>query len=208
LPISLFTYGSIYDKTYDENSAYLLAVAEATSLVLTIGTKYIVKRKRPVDALTHVYTRVSWSADRYSFPSGHTSTSMCIATMFALRYPKYPLVYAPMFAWSIVIAYGRPYFGMHYPTDIIAGAVYGGGSAVLIYSLRKEFFQLKNSILGEDKADEGSINSGTLSFFAGSFIASAVFNTIVFGNNGKVKVTASPVFDSYGSGGISLEVLF
>jgi membrane-associated phospholipid phosphatase len=208
VPISLFAYSRAYDKTFDENSAYLLSIAEATSLALTIGTKYIVKRTRPIDALAKVYTRVGGSVDKYSFPSGHTSTSMCIAAMFTLRYPDYPLVYAPMFAWSVIIAYGRPYFGMHYPTDLFAGAIYGAGSAVLIYSLRSEFFKFKNDILNEEKNDEGSINSGTASFFVGSFIASSVFNAVFFGNNGKVMITALPMFDSYGSSGMRLRIQF
>lgn len=208
LPISLFTYGRAYDKTYDENSAYLLSIAEATSIALTAGTKYIVRRTRPIDALSNVYTRADGSIDRYSFPSGHTSTSMCIAAMFALRYPDYPFVYTPMIAWSIIIAYGRPYFGMHYPTDLFAGAVYGAGSAVLIYSLRKEFFKLKNNVLNEEKEDKGSINSGVLSFFAGSFLASSVFNAVFFGNKGKVIVTAMPEIDKYGNNSLRLRIQF
>ena len=65
MPISLFAYGRAYDKTFEENSAYLLTIAEATSLALTVGTKYIVKRTRPIDALSKVYTRADGSIDRY-----------------------------------------------------------------------------------------------------------------------------------------------
>ncbi len=100
--------------------------------------------------------------------------------MFALRYPKYPQAYVPMYLWSLIAAYGRPYLGMHYPTDLLAGAVIGAGSSVLIYSLRKELFNFKNNVFKENKPDEGSINGGVISFFAGSFLVTELLNNFIF----------------------------
>jgi len=192
LPASLFAYGRAKEKTYDENTAYLLASAEFTNMVLTFATKFFVNRKRPLEALPNVHTKGMPRLDVYSFPSGHASTTFSIATMFALRYPKYPLVYAPMYAYALIVAYGRPYFGMHYPSDLLAGAVYGAGSSVLIYSLRKELFKFKNNALNENKNDNGSIQAGTVTFFAGSFIASALVNTFIFKPSDTKRLFVSP----------------
>lgn len=137
VPPALMVYGRVRQKTYDENTGYLLFTSEVTSVALTFGTKILVNRQRPLNALNNVHSKGSPILDVYSFPSGHTAYSFALATMFTLRYPKYPQVYAPMFIWSLMVAYGRPYFGMHYPSDLLAGAIIGSGSSILIYSLRK-----------------------------------------------------------------------
>jgi undecaprenyl-diphosphatase len=200
LPASMYVYGRAYDKTYDENTAYLLAGAEFTNMVLTFGTKLFIKRTRPLNALPNCYCKDKPVLDVYSFPSGHASTSFSISTMFALRYPKYPQVYAPMFAWSLIISYGRPYFGMHYPTDLLAGAVMGAGSSILVYSLRKELLSFKNQVLSEDKKDEGSINGGTVSLFVGSFLASSIVNTFILKPLPGKRLIISPWMDDKRSG--------
>lgn len=197
LPSSLFLYGRTYGKHYDENTGYLLAGALTTNAVVTMGSKFLFQRIRPCDCLNDVYSRKEF-ADKHSFPSAHASFSFSSATMFALRYPKYPQVYAPMFAWALLTAYSRPYLGMHFPSDVLAGAVIGAGSSVLIYSLRKELFTLKNNVLNEDIKDEGSIKGGTVTFFAGSFIVSSLINTLIFKSSDPEKMNLSTGFDDNG----------
>ncbi len=196
VPPALMVYGRVRQKTYDENTGYLLFTSELTSVALTFGTKLLVNRQRPLNALRNVYSKGSPILDVYSFPSGHTSSSFALATMFTLRYPKYPQVYAPMFIWSLMVAYGRPYFGMHYPSDLLAGAIIGSGSSILIYSLRKELFKFKNQVLGEDKNDDGSINAGVLTFFGAAFAISAVFDNFIFREDPGKRFFISPWMDS------------
>ncbi len=183
MPIAEYTYGRIYDKTFDENTGYLLAFSEATNIAVTFGVKQIVKRKRPYSSLSGVRQKDLSTHDPYSFPSGHSSGSFTIATMFALRYPKYPQAYVPMYIWSLIVIYGRPYLGMHYPSDVLGGALIGAGSSILIYSLSSELFRLKNDVLKETKNDEGSINGGVASVFAGSLVISDLLNTYLLRNN-------------------------
>ena len=196
VPPALMVYGRVRQKTYDENTGYLLFTSEVTSVALTFGTKILVNRQRPLNALNNVHSKGSPILDVYSFPSGHTSSSFALATMFTLRYPKYPQVYAPMFIWSLMVAYGRPYFGMHYPSDLLAGAIIGSGSSILIYSLRKELFKFKNRVLGEDKNDDGSINAGVLTFFGAAFAISAVFDNFIFKEDPGKRFFISPWMDN------------
>lgn len=197
LPSSMFLYGRTYKKYYDENSGYLLAGALITNTALTMGAKLIFQRDRPCDCLKDVYSRKEF-ADKYSFPSAHASFSFTSATIFALRYPKYPQVYAPMFAWALLSAYSRPYLGMHFPSDVLAGAVIGAGSSILVYSLRKELFTLKNNVLNEDISDEGSIKGGTVTFFAGSLLLSSIVSNFILKSNNPEKMNLSTGFDDHG----------
>jgi len=196
LPPTLFIYSRVKRNTYDENSAYLLFTSEFTNFAVTFGIKTFFKRARPLNALQNVHSKGVPILDVYSFPSGHTSTSFSMATMFALRYPSYPQVYAPMFAWGMIIAYARPYFGMHYPSDLLAGAIIGSGSSILVYSLRKELFRFKNQVLGEDKTDEGSINGGVLTFFGAAFAVSAIFDNFIFKEDPGKRFFISPWMDN------------
>jgi len=192
VPSSMFIYSRAAEKTYDENSAYLLTVSELTNFFFTVGLKFTVRRLRPFETLANVHHKGKPKFDKYSFPSGHASFTFNMATMFALRYPKYQQVYAPMFAWAMLVSYARPYFGMHYPSDVLAGAVVGAGSALLTYSLRKPLLKFKNNIFAGDGKDEGSLNAGVISFWVGSFILSSVLNEFVFTGKKGMKINFAP----------------
>lgn len=195
-----FIYGRVMQKTYDENTAYLAFTSELTNFTVTFAIKNLINRKRPIEALHNVKAKKMPVLDVYSFPSGHTSTSFSIATMYALRYPDYPLVYIPMYAWALTVGYARPYFGMHYPSDVLAGALIGSGTSILIYSLRYELFSFKNRVLKEEKNDDGSIKSGVLTFFAGSMFLSAIIDNFIFKEDTGEKFSISPWLDSKHSG--------
>jgi hypothetical protein len=112
--------------------------------------------------------------------------------MLNLRYPDYPQVYAPAYFYSLIVAYGRPYLGMHYPGDLLGGAFVGAGSALLVYSLRKPLFKMKNKILSEDKPDEGSINGKNIIILGSALTASAILGQFLFNDNEKIQLTVSP----------------
>jgi undecaprenyl-diphosphatase len=65
--------------------------------------------------------------DRYSFPSGHTLHAVSF-TLVAAAY--FPALAGPLAAFTLLIALSRVILGLHYPTDVAAGAVLGGSLAV------------------------------------------------------------------------------
>ena len=72
---------------------------------------------------------------QYSFFSAHASNTFCIAMFFSLLVRKKSFVVS-MVTWSLVNCWTRMYLGLHYPSDIIVGLLWGGivGSVVyLIY---------------------------------------------------------------------------
>ena len=50
------------------------------------------------------------------------------ATALSLWFPKWYVI-VPSYAWAGLVGYGRMYEGVHYPTDVLAGAAFGVGSA-------------------------------------------------------------------------------
>jgi hypothetical protein len=171
--------------------------------LVTLGLKYLINRPRPYVALSNVHYSKSHLETSPSFPSGHSSTAFAISTMLALRYPKSPQVYIPVYLWSMIVAYGRPYWGMHYPTDLLGGAVVGTLSSVFIFSIRKELFKLKNSVLNEkDKPDANTNNS--MGIIAAAYLVSITANEFLF-NDSKFQISLSPV-ENGNMDGISIGV--
>jgi len=65
-----------------------------------------------------------------SFPSGHTSEAFSTATALSLKYPEWYII-APAYLWAGSVGYSRMNLGVHYPTDVLAGALLGTGTAFL-----------------------------------------------------------------------------
>jgi undecaprenyl-diphosphatase len=99
--------------------AIAVGIAELTAVVLHA----LVPRHRPYE---HQLGRHEHG---HSFPSGHTLTAFAGATMLALWVPRYR---APLLALASLIALSRLYNGVHYPSDVVAGAALGVATALLL----------------------------------------------------------------------------
>ena len=88
-------------------------------------------RERPY--ITHSAIEcASAPLDRYSFPSGHTLHAVCFTMLLSSYFPEWT---AALIGLALLIALSRVILGLHYPTDVAAGAVLGGslgfGSSLL-----------------------------------------------------------------------------
>jgi len=100
-----------------------MALTGALGLVLYKVIKRRAVRERPF--ITHCAIEcASVPLDRYSFPSGHTLHAISFTLMFARYFPEWT---APLATLAFLIALSRVILGLHYPTDVAAGAVLGGG---------------------------------------------------------------------------------
>jgi undecaprenyl-diphosphatase len=82
-------------------------------------------RERPF--ITH--SAISCGAaplDRYSFPSGHTLHAVSFAVLGSHHLPELAL---PLAGFAALVGLSRVVLGLHYPTDVAAGALLGGGLA-------------------------------------------------------------------------------
>ncbi|RFZ95584.1 PAP2 family protein [Mucilaginibacter conchicola] len=116
-------------KALETGGAVLLA--EGATVLL----KNVVHRDRPYIAHPELFYGKSNATD-YSFPSGHTSTAFATATSLSLSFPKWYVI-APSFAYASAVGYSRMYLGVHYPSDVLGGALVGAGSAFLTFKLNK-----------------------------------------------------------------------
>lgn len=94
------------------------AVLGPVAIGLNFAVKLAVKRPRP--ALEGL-PPLGGAPSSLSFPSAHATSSFAVATAMT----RVDSLGAIAFALAIVLSIGRPYLGMHYPSDVLAGALLG-----------------------------------------------------------------------------------
>jgi membrane-associated phospholipid phosphatase len=100
---------------------------------LAVGVNYLVKlavgRQRP---LIEGHPALAKAPSRLSFPSAHATSSLAAATALGRVEPR---ARPALFTLAAAICVGRPYLGMHYPSDVLAGAALGAVFGALIPGL-------------------------------------------------------------------------
>jgi membrane-associated phospholipid phosphatase len=103
-----------------QREAWLICAALAP---IAIGLNYVVKLivKRPRPDLGEALPPLGGAPSSLSFPSAHATSSFAVATAMT----RVDSLGALAFILALALALGRPYLGMHYPSDVAAGAVLG-----------------------------------------------------------------------------------
>jgi len=126
-----------------------LALVLATGLAVSISDflgavmKDLFARDRPCHVLTNVKDIANCS-NSFSFPSNHAINSFTFATIFTLVYKNLAFF---LYVLALLIGYSRVYLGVHYPTDVLSGALCG----VLIGYIGYKYFYINILNLFKDK---------------------------------------------------------
>lgn len=103
------------------------------SQIITFVLKRIFVRTRPYKKLDGAVLVLKEPKDPHSFPSGHTGSAFMLAIMVSVW--SVPLS-IPFFFLAVLCGISRIYLGMHYPSDVLAGAIL----SAVIYVLVSMFF--------------------------------------------------------------------
>lgn len=104
-------------------------LAAVLSILLFIWLKRFTGRRRPCHIEPHCWAKLL-PPDQFSFPSGHTMTAFAVALPLALFYPTLSV---GLFFCALSIALSRILLGMHFLSDVLAGALIGSGLGYLGY---------------------------------------------------------------------------
>jgi membrane-associated phospholipid phosphatase len=142
-PMFLGTVGVLKKDEFLKRQFVGMAGGLALNGFITVAMKYGIARPRPF--VSHgdlIYKKTH--AGSSSFPSGHTSSAFQWATSCVLVKPNWYVV-VPAYMYACGIAYSRMHLGVHYPTDILSGAVVGTASAFASYYINNWFWKKMDS---------------------------------------------------------------
>lgn len=133
---SWFWFAALLIAWFFSNSAWrkwetveFFGIAGLAAVVLAV--KMLVKRKRPEGDWGEIYR----NTDPHSFPSGHAARAFLIAVLGTVLAP--PWLAAVLWVWAPLVALARVAMGVHYLSDVVAGAILG----IIVALLGLQFYQ-------------------------------------------------------------------
>ncbi|WP_165747796.1 phosphatase PAP2 family protein [Cellulophaga sp. Z1A5H] len=138
----LFLFLVMYKRSKKEKIQKILtAVLMLLFVLLLTGvTKELVGRIRPsADAEINTLIRIIKGSNGFSFFSGHSAYSFALTTIVVLFIKDTFKWSWAFYIWPIFLAFSRIYVGVHYPVDLITGAIVGILSGNLFYGIYLKF---------------------------------------------------------------------
>lgn len=134
--IAIILYAHLKNKKTLKRLTILALIAFLCSDIVTAILKHLIYEPRPFVTLDNVHLLIT-ERDPLSFPSGHTTSTLSVVTFFVLNMKElsknyYKLIDVALIIFAIIIPFSRMYVGVHYPGDVLAGAVIGIVGALVI----------------------------------------------------------------------------
>ena len=119
-----------FEVTGAEHFTQLVLAAFTLELPLYLLLKNGIKRARPSDVLQGAINAHITPSDRFSLPSGHTAGAFLFALAIIIYFPSFSAI---ALLWAAGIGLSRIMLGVHFPLDVIAGALLGSCCVVTMY---------------------------------------------------------------------------
>ena len=133
--IGIWSHGYFTKDKAMMRNGYKSAIAIGFALSVSTGLKYLVNRTRPFKEYPNDIIQRD-NVGLASFPSGHSTAAFATATALSLSYKKW-YVTVPSYLYAGFVGYSRMRLGVHYPSDVLAGALTGIGSGFLVWKIDK-----------------------------------------------------------------------
>jgi membrane-associated phospholipid phosphatase len=133
-PILIFGTGMIEKDQELKQKGLVIGASFLVTTIFATTLKHAINRARPFETYPDIQKMAAGGSS--SFPSGHTSDAFSTATSLSLAFPKWYVI-APSYTYATLVGYSRMHLGVHYPSDVLAGAIVGAGSAFLCYKAQK-----------------------------------------------------------------------
>lgn len=127
-------------KLFDTKKGFVLLLIVALLITFTDQFtnlfKYSFERLRPCNDLTIAdQLRILKQSNSFSFFSAHAANSFAVSLFIFLLLKKHYKFIGLLFIWPILFSYSRVYIGMHFPSDIFVGMIFGLISGFIFYKI-------------------------------------------------------------------------
>ena len=136
IPAIIMIHGLFRKNKLQWRNALTVIIAVAIAAIMANIIKFSLDTPRPYEIYPFIAKLSSGGSP--SFPSGHTTDAFAFAVAAGLVYSKWYIL-LPGLIWATLVGISRMWLGVHYPSDVIAGAILGTACALLYFWSNKKY---------------------------------------------------------------------